>query len=114
MTLAPGELHILQHALGADEYGRWPKGHDWYYRDYYIGEDATADALVEAGLMKKFDGNAATGGDCCYRVTGNGIVAMRQASPEPPKLTKSQQRYRDFLAADLGISFREWLNICSR
>lgn len=105
------QLHILQHALGSDIYGQWPKGHDWYYRDYYIGEDPIAEELVSLGYMSKFPGNTATGGDVCYRVTGNGIVAMRAASPKAPRLTKSQQRYQRFLrwADATGGSFREFL-----
>ena len=111
--MTPQQLHILQHALGADQYGRWPKGHDWYYRDYYIGEDATADELVALGFMEKFPGNTATGGDVCYRVTGNGTVAMRQASPKAPMLSKSKQRYQRFLdwSDATGGSFREFLRV---
>lgn len=105
------QLEVLQHALGADEYGRWPKGHDWYYRDYYIGEDQTCEELVALGLMKKFPGNAATGGDVCYRVTGNGIVAMRESSRKITKTTKSQERYQRFLdwSDATGGSFRDFL-----
>ena len=103
------QLQILQHALGADQYGQWPKGHEWYYRDYFIGEDPICEDLVALGHMNKFPGNAATGGDACYRVTGNGIVAMRNASPKPPRLSQGQQRYRDYLDADSGMSFGEWI-----
>lgn len=104
-------LQILQHALGADQYGRWPKGYDWYYRDYYIGADPVCDELVALGLMEKFPGNTATGGDVCYRVTGNGILAMRSASPKAPVLTRSQQRFerfRDWSDAT-GGTFEEFL-----
>lgn len=105
------QLHILQHALGADKYGQWPKGHDWYYRDYYIGQDDVADELVVQGFMNKYPGNAATGGDDCYRVTGNGIVAMRQNSPKPPVLSKAKRRYERFLSWSdaTGGSFRDFL-----
>ena len=41
------------------------------------------------------------------KVTGK--AAMLAESPKPPKLTRSQQRYRRFLKADVGVSFREWL-----
>lgn len=34
---------------------------------------------------------------------------MGEASPRPPKLTRSQMRYQRFLDADSGVSFREWL-----
>lgn len=103
------QLQILQHALGADQYGQWPKGNEWYYRDYFIGEDPICEDLVALGHMNKFPGNAATGGDPCYRVTGNGIVAMRQSSPRAPRLTRSQKRYRDFLDSDTGMKFGEWI-----
>lgn len=111
MTLA--QLQILQHSLGADQYGGWPKGHDWYYRDYFIGEDPVCEELVSLGFMNKFPGNTATGGDVCYRVTGNGIVAMRDASPKPPKISQAKQRfaeYREFSDA-YDCSFRQWLDI---
>jgi hypothetical protein len=42
-------------------------------------------------------------------VTDAGKVAMLEQSPKPPKLTRSQQRYRRYLDADAGASFREWL-----
>ena len=105
------QIHTLQHALGADEYGRWPKGHDWYYRDYYVGQDSTCEELVELGFMTKHAGNCATGGDVCYRVTGNGVLAMRKESPKPPRLTRSQERYQRYLdwADAYGGTFRQFL-----
>jgi hypothetical protein len=109
--LTERHLHVLQHALGADEYGRWPKGHEWYYRNYYIGDDPDCEDMVMAGFMEKFPGNVATGGDTCYRVTGNGILAMRQSSPKPPVRTRSQQRFdrfRDWSDAT-GGTFKDFL-----
>lgn len=44
-----------------------------------------------------------------YRVTKEGLVAMRKESPKPPKVSKSRRRYLDFLHADLGCSFGEYL-----
>ncbi len=106
------QLHVLQHALGVNEYGVSPKGCTPYYRDYYIGEDKTADELVSLGYMVKLAGNVATGGDFCYRVTDAGKKAIRDESPSPPKLTRSQIRYREYLDADgcLGETFREYLS----
>ena len=37
--------------------------------------------------------------------------AMEKASPAPPKLTRSQRRYRAFLDADLDILFREYMKL---
>ncbi len=34
---------------------------------------------------------------------------MYAESPKPPKLTRSQIRYREFLRADSGLSFIEWI-----
>ena len=42
-------------------------------------------------------------------VTDKGKVAMRRESPKPPKLSRSQIRYRKYLNHDSGLSFREWL-----
>jgi hypothetical protein len=42
-------------------------------------------------------------------VTEAGKKAMHTASPEAPKLTRSQMRYRRFLDADSGMSFRDWM-----
>jgi hypothetical protein len=41
-----------------------------------------------------------------------GIDVVAFESPLPPKLTRSQKRYRDFLSSDCGYSFREWLQLC--
>lgn len=103
------QLEILQHALGADKYGRRERYND---RNYYIGEDVVANELSALGLMKKYPGNAATGGDPCYRVTDAGIKAMRDNSPNPPKLTRSQKRfarYRNWADAYNG-TFRQFLD----
>ena len=42
-------------------------------------------------------------------VTEAGKAAMFAESPKPPKLSRSQQRYRRYLKADVGVSFWEWL-----
>jgi hypothetical protein len=42
-------------------------------------------------------------------VTEAGKTAMVMESPKPPKLTRGQQRYREFLHADTGESFGQWL-----
>ena len=42
-------------------------------------------------------------------VTDAGIKAMREESPAPPKLSRSQIRYREFLDADCGMTFKEWM-----
>lgn len=110
MNLTPQQLHVLQHALGADQYGR-PRGSAEYYRNHFCGESPECEALCAAGLMVRYSGHPElTAGDPIYRVTDDGKRAMIEASPKPPKLTRSQERYRRYLAADgCGLTFREWL-----
>ena len=103
------QLHILQHSLGVDEYGQGR-----IYRDYYcVGLDdhktlAVLRELVKAGWMR--EGHKTNDGrDQYFHVTQLGISAMKGHSPAAPKLSRSAQRYRDFLNADCGMEFGEYL-----
>lgn len=104
-TLTKEQLHVLQHALGVDEYGRGQQ-----YRNHFCAGGADEDIcreLVAMGLMTTF-----TRSYLPYyngTVTEAGKVAMLAQSPKPPKLTRSQERYRRFLKADTGESFAMWL-----
>lgn len=102
-------LEILQHALGTDEYGNGG------YRNHYVTDASGPDcdacaALVGEGLMSQspLKGDLIGGGILFY-VTEAGRRYVRERSPKPPKLTRSQRRYRDFLSDDSGRSFGEWL-----
>lgn len=114
-------LKILQHALGRDQYGetlsRSEGGAD--YRNHFVTGEGCADlelcrAAVAQGLMKEFPPTALSGGGNIFVVTEAGKAFIKENSPKrppEPKLTRSQKRYRDFLRADCGLSFREWLGI---
>lgn len=107
-------LHILQHALGLDRYGQGES-----YRNHFVTGEGSTDfsgclSLVDAGLMTRTPGNAITGGDDLFRVTPRGADFVALQSPAPPvpkKLTRSQQRYQEWLDADPGYSFAEWLGV---
>jgi hypothetical protein len=104
------QLHVLQHTLGCDEYGRRAKyASD---RNYYVGGSEECHPLVTMGYMTEHKGSEITGGDPLFTVTDAGKKAMRDESPSPPKLTRSQMRYREYLEADgcLGETFREFLS----
>jgi hypothetical protein len=108
-ALSPNQLHILQHSLGADKHGRGTM-----YRNRFVtGPDADqwsdCRALVEMGYMESRGPIEAFGGMSVFSVTESGIDAMRDASPEPPKLSPAKRRYQEFLNADSGLTFREWL-----
>lgn len=111
MKISEEQLHVLQHSLGVDKYGRGE-----HYRNRYVCDrgDSVIDSLVALGLMEAL-GTAKPGllgGMECYMVTYAGKRAMFENSPEPPKLTRSQQRWKRFVesgAKDVGWSFPEWL-----
>ena len=100
-------LHILQHSLGVDSYGRGPR-----YRNHYCAGGSDIEKcreLVGLGFMQEQSGSALTGGDPLFTVTRDGIEAVAEQSPAPPKLTRGQRRYRAYLRADFGMSFGDWL-----
>lgn len=104
--LTAQQLEVLQHSLGLDEYGRGPA-----YRKHYVGESQTCRELVAIGYMREYPASELTGGDPLFLVTVEGLEATRRESPTPPKLTRSQVRYRRFLDADCGLRFGEWIRL---
>jgi hypothetical protein len=102
------QLHILQHSLGVDEHGCGNQ-----YRNHYVAEPfAAMDELVDAGFMRDCGaGNPGFIGEWMhtYQVTEAGKLAMIENSPPPPRLTRSQNRYREYLREDSGMRFGEWL-----
>ena len=109
-----GELHILQHALGLDEYGRGTM-----YRNRFVTGAGSIDhpaclALVEQGFMTRRANVELFGGDDIFTVTDAGKIAVVANSPVPPKLTPSQQRYQAYLDADSSETFGDWLKMKSR
>lgn len=106
-VLSASELAILQHSLGADRYGRLKSP-----RNHYVagGTDvALCRGLVSQALMTEHPATALTGGSPWFQVTPAGRTRMQAESPAVPKLTRAQQRYRDYLAADSRESFGQWL-----
>jgi hypothetical protein len=99
------QLRILQHTLGLDEYGRGSM-----YRNYYATgpeSDPDCEALAEMGFMKQHPAQLFDG--LYFSVTDKGKEAVRELSPTPPKLTRSQKRYLRWANADCGLSFGQWL-----
>ena len=112
------QLEIIQHALGCDQYGKTAcrsvpahPDHFPYHRNHFCAgasDESDCRTLVELGFMVQHE----TTGWLPYfncSVTPAGIKAMRDESAAPPKLTRSQRNYRDFLDADTGMTFAEWL-----
>jgi hypothetical protein len=89
-----------------DKYGQ---GH--VYRNHFCAgasDEPTCRELVGMGYMQE---HATTQVFPYYNcsVTELGKEAMLRESPKPPKLTRGQRRYREFLRADSGLTFGEWL-----
>lgn len=106
-------LHILQHSLGLDQYGRGRQ-----YRNYYVAGGAAVgrcQELAAMGYMREHKmAPELTGGAPCFFVTDRGFEAVALYSPAPPpepKLTAAQKRYQDHLDADGCWSFAESLGI---
>lgn len=110
------QLTILQHALGVDQYGRGEQ-----YRSHFCAglghtDFETCCELVTEGLMIRRDGLSVVGGTMFY-VTDAGRKWMVENSPAPPKLTRSQQRYRQFLDFDSDMTFIDfcrWMDLRKR
>lgn len=117
--MTPAQLHILQHALGVDQYGLvhyCHEGREHYgfmpNRNHFCAGGSDEDVckeLIALGYMKLHRTTEVYPYFNCS-VTESGKEAVRRESPPAPKLSRSQKRYREFLHADTGYSFGEWLN----
>lgn len=103
-------LQILQHSLGVDEFG-----HGVQYRNHFAtgpgGKDfELCNALVDVGLMRDLGKRDIWGQMHCFIVTQQGIDAVAAESPKPPKLSRSQKRYQEYLeVGDCFDNFRHFL-----
>lgn len=105
--LAADQLAVLRHALGVAE-----DGSGSVCRNHFVAahDDVQCRALVALGLMKQHPmAPELTGGGVCFVVTAAGREAVTQHAPRPKRLTRDQRRYRDWLRADCGLSFGDWL-----
>lgn len=105
--MTPRQLEILQHALGLDRYGQGS-----LYRNHFCAgadDEPTCRELVALGYMRVWHPNESPLPYYNVTVTNEGKAAVLSESPAPPKLSRAQKRYRQFLAADTGRTFGEWL-----
>ncbi|ARO22906.1 hypothetical protein TAL182_CH01093 [Rhizobium sp. TAL182] len=108
------QLHILQHSLGLDQYGRGQMHRNHFVTGAGSDDHAACMALVALGYMTRRANVQIYGGDDLFHVTEVGKRAVIDASPAPPKLSAGQQRYLDYLDADSSLSFGDWLKWKSR
>ena len=102
------QLHILQHALGLDRYGLGEP-----YRNHYVGGEKKCRPLVEMGYMLEMKPRSISGGDPWFIVTAEGKKAVKDESPRPKRMTRSQQRFSDYRDFDdaYHCTFKEFLQV---
>lgn len=104
------QLKILQHSVGADEYGRTRCERNHFVTDKDSADGGICRSLVALGLMRDCGSRGdLTGGGNLYLVTADGRSAIAEHSPKPPKISKARRRYLDYLDADSGLPFIAWL-----
>lgn len=114
MELTKQQLRFLQHSLGCDQYGRGEQSRNHFVTDESGRDGEVCLQLVAMGLMSNDGPRALCGGMSVFHVTAEGKEQMRSQSPSPPppeKLSRGKRKYRDYLSADSGLKFREWLGI---
>ena len=113
MNITDRQLYMMRHALGFDCQGNGRR-----YRNHFSGpqgEDEKAwMELVDSGWATHRNMGEISGEMDTFWLTQPGIDYVLSRKPQPKKLTRSQKRYQDFLHADCGVSFREWLGIAKR
>ncbi|RWC28127.1 MAG: hypothetical protein EOS70_27845 [Mesorhizobium sp.] len=107
--MKPAHLHILQHSLGLDQYGRGTSTRDHFVTGEGSEDHAACVELVELGFMIRRAAVEMFGGDDFFRVTPAGKKAAIENSEAPPKVSRSKQRYADYLYEDSCRPFGDWL-----
>lgn len=110
MDLDRAEIEVLRHAIGADRFGQVSNPRNVFMTACDGSDGRVCLGLVAKGLMKDLGcGGELSGGDNVFIVTQAGRDAVAATAEKPPRLTRSQRRYREFLRCDFGLSFGEWL-----
>jgi hypothetical protein len=112
-SLRPELLDILQHSLGLDRHGLYKGSREGYRNHFASGPEcdhyAPCRELVDLGLMTERKPPPDVYPYSTFVVTDAGRDAVRKHSPQAPKLSRSQKRYRAYLSADSSMSFGEWM-----
>lgn len=105
------QRETIRHSLGLDEYG-----HGREYRNFFMtspdcADGKLCDGLVEFGMMVRDPRypSEISGGDHCWHVTELGRSTFLAECPKPKKKTRAELRYDEFVSADCGLTFGEWL-----
>lgn len=111
------QLSVLRHSLGYDDAGEdrfaQARSMDERRNRFVTGPGSddyeTCRELVAKGLMTDLGAFRMIGGDHVFHVTGSGIEVVLMNKPAPIKLSRGRKRYLEFLRADTGMRFGDWL-----
>lgn len=103
--LTKAQIDIIRHSLGIDERGYSVGNRNYFATDVGSREFIQCESLVKSGHMCRIGDFEWTGGMVVFRVTDEGISEI----PKPKPLSRSKKRYQEFLHADSGLTFIEWL-----
>lgn len=107
-TATPQQARLLQHTLGLCEHQRSS------YRNHFVAGPGHHDmpdleSLESLGLMARVHAPAfCEASDIVFVTTTAGAALALEHLPEPPPPAK-QTQYRQWLNADTGCTFCEWL-----
>lgn len=104
--ITPAQLRLLHHTLGLRPDHRVP------YRNHFAASTGHHDyadmvELERIGMMTSRALEEHWGGGICFYATNAGEAYAIEHLPPAPKKT----RYEQFLDADCGLTFAEWLGI---
>ena len=108
-SIRPELLHILRHSIGLDDHGKGREYRNHFATDLEGPDGQMCQELCAAGWMKDHGAQSMWGGMHCYCVTDEGKAAVRLHTPLKLQLSASKRRYQDYLDADCGLAFGEWL-----
>jgi hypothetical protein len=113
MEITKNELNIMLHTLGLTD-----PCQEESYRNFFTAGPKHTDTpailkLIDKGLMKEVKSPSfLREGDQTFVVTEKGILIAREQRPRPPKLTRGQRRYRNYLDwtdIDMDLTFHKFL-----
>lgn len=110
--LAAELLQILQHTIGADQFGDFGT---YPSRNHFVTSEGSKDIkhcreLVALGLMREHPAKSFCRDCPWFSVTGEGIEAVKMFSPPTPKISRSKARYQRFL--EYGECFKNFIEFC--
>lgn len=106
--MKPDLLDILRHSLGLERGWQGTFSRNRFVTGAGSKDHASCMELTAIGYMTRRAKVELFGGDDIFTVTEEGKLAAVKNS-QPPKLSRGQQRYQEWLNYDGSMSFIEYL-----